>query len=66
MFDPHVGRISGLVKKNLFDVPRPLSGFISCAPPSRLGHYRVGNCSRSISDERSEFEGFLDRDILIL
>jgi hypothetical protein len=34
-------------------------------PLSGLARYKVDSGSRSVSDERTEFEGFLDQDILI-
>jgi hypothetical protein len=46
-------------------VPHPLSSSVSCAPPSGLDRCRVGSYSRSVSDGRSRFGGFLDRDLLI-
>jgi hypothetical protein len=64
-FDPLVGWISGLIKKNPLAVPCPLSGSISCASPSGLGRCRVGSCSRPVSDGRLEFGGFLDRNLLV-
>jgi hypothetical protein len=41
-----------------------LLGFVSCPSPSGLGRCRVGSYSRSVSDERSEFVGFLNWDLL--
>jgi hypothetical protein len=47
-------------------MPHPLSGFVSCVPPSGLGRCRVGSGSQPVSDGMSEFGGFLDRDMLVL
>jgi hypothetical protein len=46
-------------------MPHPLSGSVSCAPPSGLGRCRVGSGSRPVSDRRPGFGGFLDRDLLV-
>jgi hypothetical protein len=46
-------------------VSHPLLGSVSCAPPFGLGRCRVGCGSRPVSDGRSGFGGFLDRDLLV-
>jgi hypothetical protein len=42
-----------------------LSGFVFYALLSGLGRYKVNSGSRSVSDGMSEFEGFLDQDLLV-
>jgi hypothetical protein len=43
----------------------PLSDSVSCAALSGLGRCRVGSGSRTVSDGRLGFRGFLDRDLLV-